>query len=162
MSAPKNNTYWKARSKHGRDKIFKIPKDLLSACYEYFEWAKNNPWYKNEFNSKANKVVQVPTERPLTLTGLYVFLQINRQTWENYKKEEDFLAVIEEVENIIYTQKFEGAAVGVFNSNIIVRDLGLKDSQNVKHEGIPEAAPPQISVYNVGPPLASSEDEIKD
>lgn len=35
------------------------------------------------------------------------------------------------VEEIIRTQKFEGAAVGAFNANIIARDLGLSDKKEI-------------------------------
>lgn len=38
---------------------------------------------------------------------------------------------MDEVETTIYTQKFEGAAVGAFNSNIIARDLGLADKKEI-------------------------------
>lgn len=51
-------------------------------------------------------------------------------------KYDDFSEVIRVISNIMYAQKFEGASVGVFNANIIARDLGLKDSTetNVKVE----------------------------
>ncbi|MFC0183379.1 terminase small subunit [Pseudarcicella hirudinis] len=42
-----------------------------------------------------------------------------------------FLEVITRIEEIVYVQKFEGAAVGAFNANIIARDLGLADKQNI-------------------------------
>ena len=32
---------------------------------------------------------------------------------------------------IIYTQKFEGSAAGLLNPNIIARDLGLNDKQEL-------------------------------
>ena len=40
MGAPKNNQFWKLRSKHGRDKIFKTPKILWEAACDYFEWCE--------------------------------------------------------------------------------------------------------------------------
>jgi len=39
---------------------------------------------------------------------------------------DEFNLVLDEIDTIIRTQKFEGATVGVFNSNIIAYDLGLK------------------------------------
>ena len=32
----------------------------------------------------------------------------------------------------MFEQKFAGAAVGLFNANIIARDLGLTDKQEIK------------------------------
>ena len=45
--------------------------------------------------------------------------------------EKDFSSVITRIEQTIYAQKFEGAAVGSFNANIIARDLGLKDKSEL-------------------------------
>ena len=39
----------------------------------------------------------------------------------------EFSSVITRIRETIYQQKFEGAAVGAFNANIIARDLGLAD-----------------------------------
>ena len=44
-------------------------------------------------------------------------------------------AVIEKIESIIRSQKFEGAAADLLNANIIARDLGLKDSSETTHNG---------------------------
>lgn len=135
MAAPKGNSFYLLRSKSGRNRKYTSAEALIKACYEYFSEVDNNPWKKNEFNSKANKIVQIPTARPYTLTGLFIFIGISRTTWETYKGTEDFLSVITHVEEIIYTQKFEGAAVGAFNANIIARDLGLKENSSVEHSG---------------------------
>ena len=43
------------------------------------------------------------------------------------------MTVIDDIEKIIYRQKFEGAAAGLLNANIIARDLGLRDKQDVDH-----------------------------
>lgn len=131
MGAPKGNQFWKLRSKHGRDKIFSSPQVFLEACYEYFEATDKRKWYKTEFHGKDANECHVPNETPYTITGLYIFLDISKETWYDYKKRKDFVDVITHVENIIYTQKFEGATVGAFNANIIARDLGLKDNQEI-------------------------------
>ena len=43
------------------------------------------------------------------------------------QNDKDFLSVITRIENIIFTQKFTGAAADLLNPNIIARDLGLMD-----------------------------------
>jgi len=70
--------------------------------------------------------------RPFTIAGLNTFLDISKTTLLLYKKDEKYTSTIERIESIIYDQKFTGATVGLFNSNIIARDLGLTDKQEVK------------------------------
>lgn len=125
MGAPKNNQFWKARSKHGRDKVFSTPCILWEAGCEYFQWCDDNKW-------DGEKV------RPYTIEGLCIFLGINSRTFRNYQSKDeykDFIPILSTIEDIIRTQKFEGAAVGAFNSNIIARDLGLKDETSIEHKG---------------------------
>lgn len=129
--APKNNQFWKLRSKHGRNPKFETPEELLEACYEYFEATDARKWTKKDWVGKDAQEVERETETPYTLTGLYIFLGISRQNWTQYEAREDFFTVTTRVRDIIYTQKFEGAAVGAFNANIIARDLGLKDASEV-------------------------------
>lgn len=137
MSAPKGNQFWKLRSKHGRDKIFESPEILWEAACEYFEATDARKWIKTEFNGKDATKCEVPTDTPYTLTGLFVFLDISAQTWKDYRERKDFIEIITRVEQIIYTQKFEGASVGAYNANIIARDLGLKDNSDITSGGQP-------------------------
>jgi hypothetical protein len=138
MGAPKGNQFWKLRSKHGRDKLFKTPKLLWEAACEYFQWCDDNPWQKTEATIGINKndIKTIPTERPYTLSGLALYLNASSSYWREFRKNKnlskDFLSIITRIEEIIYTQKFEGAAVGAFNSNIIARDLGLKEKSEIE------------------------------
>jgi len=135
MSAPEGNQFWKRRSKHGRDKIFETEESLWEACAEYFELTDSRKWIKTEFNGKDAIECHVPTETPYTWTGLYLYLDIDHKTWCLYENREEFIPITTRVRNIIYTQKFEGAAVGAFNAQIISRDLGLKDTSEAKTDG---------------------------
>ena len=56
-----------------------------------------------------------------------MFLRISQETLREYRKRPEFSGVIRAIDESIKNQKFEGAAAGFFNSNIIARDLGLKD-----------------------------------
>ena len=130
-----NNEFWKARTKHGRDKIFKTKEILLDGAYEYFQWVHNNPLY--EMIIQGGKEFIVPKMRAMTIEGLCIFLDIQRSTFDNYcdeknKSYKDFLGVTTRIKEILRTQKFEGAAAGLLNSNIIARDLGLKDKSEVE------------------------------
>ncbi|MDE9557511.1 DNA-packaging protein [Xenorhabdus bovienii] len=134
MAAPKGNRFWEARSSHGRKPIFESPAQLWVACTEYFEWVEENPLYEMKAFSFQGKVTQeaLPKMRAMTLTGLCLFLDISEDTWRLYRAREDFIEVTTRAEKIIYDQKFSGAAADLLNANIIARDLGLKEQQQVE------------------------------
>jgi hypothetical protein len=133
MSAPLGNKFWEARSTHGRAPIFDAPPDLWEACIEYFNWIEANPLYEAQAFAYQGKVTlqELPKMRAMTLAGLCIFLDISRQTWDNYKSREDFVEVTTRVDEIIRTQKFQGAAADLLNPNIIARDLGLSDKSEL-------------------------------
>lgn len=146
MAAPVGNQFWKLRSKHGRDEIFSDADMLKRECYAYFNWCDAHPWYKVEQMKKplvvekngkkdAQTVTKIPTARPYTLSGLCIYLGVSRHYWNELRKRKkddiDFMEVVTHVEEIIWTQKFEGASVGAFNHNIIARDLGLAEKSEL-------------------------------
>jgi hypothetical protein len=131
MAAPEGNQFWKLRSTHGRDLLFSSPEILWQACIEYFEATDKRKWVRKDWVGKDAIQVERETDTPYTLTGLYVFLDISPQTWKDYRGREGFIEITTRVEQIMFTQKFEGAAVGAFNANIIARELGLKDTSEI-------------------------------
>ena len=154
MGAPKGNQFWKLRSKHGRDKLFATPDLLWEAACEYFEWCDENPFYEAEqkkgntrisFDTETtadikdaikeirSNIVQLPKMRPYTLYGLCIYLDCCTGYFREFKKDcsKDFVSVITRIEEVIYNQKFSGAASGFLNPNIIARDLGLKDHSDI-------------------------------
>lgn len=133
MSAPTGNQFWKQRSKHGRDKLFETPIHLWEAACEYFEWCEENPLIEIDYRGKDLEKIELPKMRAFTWQGLEIFLDINRlKDYKSNAAYKDFHPVIEQIDKIIYNQKFSGAAAGFLNANIIARDLGLADKQDVK------------------------------
>ncbi|MDE9467059.1 DNA-packaging protein [Xenorhabdus bovienii] len=134
MAAPKGNRFWEARSSHGRKPIFESPDQLWTACTEYFEWVDDNPLHEIKAFSFQGVITKakLPKMRAMTLTGLCLFLDISEDTWRLYRAREDFIEVTTRAEKIIYDQKFSGAAADLLNANIIARDLGLKEQQQVE------------------------------
>jgi len=133
MAAPKGNQFWKARSSHGRKPIFKNPDDIWDAAEQYFQWAHDNPLYEARpfaFQG-AVTMANVAKMRAMTIQGLCNYLDINADTWAEYRKREDFSAITTRVEQVIYAQKLEGAAADMLNANIIARELGLADKADV-------------------------------
>jgi hypothetical protein len=157
MAAPKENQFWKLRSKHGRDKLFTTPDLLWEAACEYFQWCQDNPWMKIEQARAAGKpglaikvkkgqavgiqatrpteLAELPTARPYSLSGLCLYLGCSHHYFYEFKKtaNEDYLDILTRIELIIETQQFEGATVGAYNANIIARKLGLTDKQEIEN-----------------------------
>lgn len=137
MSAPKGNQFWKARTKHGRDKLFSSSESLWEACCEYFQWVEDNPLWESKLFSYQGEVHEgvAPKMRAMTISGLCLFLDISRSTWDEWRRVDDFSDIVARAEEVMYSQKFSGAAADLLNANIIARELGLKDSSTVEHGG---------------------------
>lgn len=133
MSAPRGNEFWKARSSHGRNPIFATSEGLWTAASEYFEWVGDNPLWEDKIVSFQGVTTHEPVckMRAMTISGLCIFLDIARSTWDEYRASKDFSGIVARVEEIIRTQKFEGASADLLNANIIARDLGLADKSEV-------------------------------
>lgn len=133
MPAPKGNQFWKQRSSHGRNPIFKNPEQLWEACCEYFEWVDNNPLQEEKLVSYMGITTREPINklRAMTIQGLCFFLDITDETWRQYRLNKDFSAIVSQIEKVIYEQKFSGAAAELFNPSIIARDLGLADKRDL-------------------------------
>lgn len=162
MAAPKGNRFWELRSKHGRDKLFETPELIWEAACEYFDWCENNPLISVEYHSGKRR--QVPKMRPFTMHGLCAYLDCNIAYFRTFKAQlpetdKDFNTVISKIEEIVYNQKFSGAAAGFLNANIIARDLGLQDSvrQDLTTNG--KSLNAQINIF---PPNAKEDFEIKE
>lgn len=137
MSAPIGNKFWEARSSHGRAPLFASPDDLWASCLEYFDWVEANPLYEAKaFAFQGTVTIQeMPKMRAMTIAGLCIFLDISHDAWLKYKAKQDFIGVTTRVDEIIRTQKFQGAAADLLNPNIIARDLGLSEKSELTGAG---------------------------
>jgi hypothetical protein len=137
MAAPKGNKFWMMRSKHGRDKLFASPQLLWQAACEYFQWVTDNPLYETKAFAYQGEVTtkELPRMRAMTLEGLCFYLHCAESYFRVFKMRheanDDFVTVITDIETVIRTQKFEGAAADLLNANIIARDLGMTDKQAI-------------------------------
>ncbi|MGF7230040.1 terminase small subunit, partial [Arachidicoccus sp.] len=112
------------------------PELLYKSACEYFSWCEQNPLIEIDFVGKDATKVEKPKMRPFTWEGLELYLGIHRlrhyRSDESYK---DFWPTLARIYDIIYNQKFTGAAAGFLNQNIIARDLGLADKKDVENSG---------------------------
>ena len=145
------NQFWKLRSKHGRDKLFCDAGLLLEEAYAYFDWCDRHPWEKTELVKYKGdyEEADVPLGRPYTMDGLTYYLGVSGSYFRSAKgnlrekmekgrattAEVDLLEAIEMIEQAIRTQQIEGAAVGVFSTNLVARINGLADNTNIASAG---------------------------
>ncbi|WP_245414116.1 DNA-packaging protein [Nitratireductor sp. StC3] len=151
----KGNRFWEARSSHGAKPKFAKAGELWSACREYFEWVEANPLYEDKLVIFQGTATHEPVAkmRAMTIQGLCIFLDINFDTWVEWRKtRSDLSDVIARVEAIIRDQKFSGAAADLLNANIIARDLGLVDHRKQDGELTvkDERAPDEIAAAIAG------------
>lgn len=111
--------------------------DLWAAACEYFEWVQNNPLYSTHTFKIRNEVItqEVPYDRPFTKYGLFIYLGIAQRTWVEWRNDEELSDTVQLIDQVITTQKYEGAVSGIFNPMIIARDLGLKEGSEVSGPG---------------------------
>lgn len=128
------NKAWMARSSAGPNPKFETADELWEACVEYFEWVDSNPLWEDRLVTFQGSASHEPVAkmRAMTIVGLCLYLDIGPATWFSWRKSRpDLLDIMTRVENVIYQQKFGGAAADLLNANIIARDLGLADKSEV-------------------------------
>lgn len=124
-------------SRLGQPPCFNSPKEMLERAIEYFKWCEDNPLGEHKIFAQQGAIVdgEVKHKRPYTQAGLCVYLGISEQTWRNYRDSNpDYFEVTKLITDAMYDQKFAGASAGIFNANIIARDLGLKDKSEIDHQ----------------------------
>lgn len=162
MAAPKGNTYYQLvrNWKPGAERKY-TPEALWEKAIAYFEWVEANP-LKEQKAFSSGLVLDVDKQRAMTIQGFCVYANINPGTFYNYETNEAYFEIIARIRNVIYTQKFEGAAAGLLESNIISRELGLTDKKDVTTNGkdvTPAYASIQVT-YDGGEVLELKSDEV--
>ena len=105
--------------------IFLTPNKLWVACQQYFDWCLENPLIR-----EGSYVA-----RPFTIQGLRAFLGVTATKWSSMKKEERFGFVIERVDDIIASQQYSYAAVGVYNASLVSKTI-FKPSEEAAGSGV--------------------------
>jgi hypothetical protein len=136
--------YWEKRKKQGwvgQPKKIPSPEDLWELFCEYCQWVDTNPIKKEEVVKSgwlAGQKFDTNQARPYTwgTFELYVHEQTGLVKMDDYKSNKEgryseYTGVIQAIDSSIREQKFAGASAGHFNANIISRDLGLADKQQV-------------------------------
>lgn len=158
MAAPVGNRFWELRATHGRDTIFSHPDAMWEAACEYFAEVEDNPLFEHDYVGKDAFEVNKRKMRPFTYQGLALFCDVHSKYFIEFEeamrgREDDiskgFSDVLTRIRDVIYTQKYEGAAAGFFNANLVSKDLGINEhvkttNQNTNLNG--DLTPEQVSI----------------
>lgn len=127
------NQLWRLRKTHGRPRKVKSSAALWKLACDYFEWIEENPiWEQQLVTNRGDYTrVNVPHMHAMTIIGFCLHAGLKTSCYYEYRKLDEFKDVCEQIENIIYEQKFSGAAANMLNQAIIARDLGLKDKSEI-------------------------------
>ena len=138
-------------SRIGQPPCFNTPQEMLERALEYFKWCEEHPLDEHKIFAQQGEVIdgEVKHKRPFTQAGLCIFLGISEDTYRNYKLKPKFFEVTNEIDKIMYEQKFAGASAGLFNANIIARDLGLKDKSEIDHQSTDGSMSPKDTSQTV-------------
>lgn len=128
MTLEPGNQIWQLRKNdNGKPRAY-YPHELLEAFGKYYKWNEDNPWYRHTLVQKTGETTAIPIGRPMSIGGFCLHAGISVSTYYQYSKEVEYLEVMELIKTAIYTNKYEGASVGIFSAAVMIRDLGLADT----------------------------------
>jgi len=125
----------------GRPRIFSAPEELQEKINEYFQFCDDK---KESFtDSKGNvKIIQ----KPYTMSGLCVYLKINKDTLWEYGKKPGFSEVVKEaksrVENYCEENTMSGKLNPIFSIFSLKNNFGWTDRIEVNTNTQPEQLTP--------------------
>lgn len=132
------NRQWERRSGIGRPMLFSSPTLLWEEACNYFTDCDNNPIEIEDWVGKD--AIKVTRKKPLpySLAGFCIWVDASPNWWKEFRKartadnDTDFLAVISRIDDIIFTQQYNGAVGGLYQQNIVSRALGLVEKSDAQ------------------------------
>jgi hypothetical protein len=118
-----------------KKKYIETPEKLWELFLEYVKHERENPMFKIEYVGKDGERVATPLETPITFEGFECYLADKGVINDlgDYSKNDDgryesYAPIITRIRQNCYVHNYKGAAVGLFNANLVARKLGIKDS----------------------------------
>lgn len=140
MAAPKGNKFAEG-NKGGRPNLFTTPESLLNAFKQYKEFVKSNPILVEDYVGKDAERVMRRKEQPLTMFGFeeWCFENNIAKGVEQYFSNRDgrykeFMGICTHIKNSIKADQARGGMVGIYNSSLTARLVGVSDKTETKLE----------------------------
>lgn len=161
MAAPKANEFWKLRSKHGRERIFKNGESIEAAASEFMSALYGNPLKEHDFVGKDAVEVEKNKMRVPTWPRFANFCGVHTQYFKDMradlKEKKDEVSVgisvaIARIDDLFYAEKFEAASAGLANPSLIGKDLGITDKIDVTTDGQQIASHAPVLRVEIVPP----------
>lgn len=119
---------WQWKENLASNRLMYTPEQLANKFVEYIEWAKQNPLKKPIIDMRDGAHYEAKYIRVLTLRGFCIFMGISSNTYCNYERQLEYKDICDLIKDFIYNHKYEHAVVGIFNTLLVTRDLGISDS----------------------------------
>lgn len=124
-----------------KKKYIESPEKLWELFLNYIQFEMDNPMYKTEYVGRDGNPVKTALETPITFEGFECYLQNENiiQDLGDYSKNDNgsytsYSPIITRIRQNCFVHNFKGAAVGLFNPNLIAKKLGLVEKTENKHE----------------------------
>ena len=125
--------FWRRRMPSDRPAHFATAEEMYPELVAAFDWLHNHPFKEEQLFHHKGQVTRTYVTRPRAFTweGVALYLGMSGYVLAQYRKRPEFIDLMNWAESVIRTQKFELAAVNIFNPNFIARDLGMSEKQEV-------------------------------
>ena len=118
-----------------KHKYIQTPEILWEYFKAYVKHESDNPMIKVEYAGKDGEQRNTPLETPITFEGFECYLadqeiitDLGHYSANTDGAYDDYRTIITRVKNNCFVHNYKGAAVGLFNANLIARKLGIKDN----------------------------------
>lgn len=146
----KNMNPWDNKPRlRGNTPIY-TPKELIEKAVEYFNIADGRRWEKPIYVGRDGRLEHLQLKVPFSIESFCVHANISKNVFNDYadrinrvkpttkegkKTAKEYKIACDWIKNVIFSQNYEGGAIGVFNHNLVSRKLGLIDKQDVTSQG---------------------------
>jgi len=126
-----------------KEKYIESPDVLLRHFKDFVKFEVEHPLYKREYVGKDGNPVDTALQVPITFEGFecYCFENGIIKDLGHYASNRDgaydaYVTIITYIRTFCFSNNFKGAAVGLFNPNIIAKKLGLVEKSQVEQTNI--------------------------
>ena len=120
-------------------KYIETPEKLWELFCDYVKKEAESPMFKTEYVGKEGDKVQTPLQVPITFEGFECYvadLDIIQDLGDYSMNKDDrytnYATIITRIRKNCFVQNYKGAAVGLFNANLVAKKLGLVEKQDIK------------------------------